>query len=289
MSVESESGASGGDGSTVFVEPTVEPTVEPAARAIVDPIGSIWSDETGRSDGPLVVVVHGSMDRSTGMLKVARHLDDRCRVLRYDRRGYGRSNPHPGPFSMQHQVDDLVELLGGRPAVLVGHSYGGNVSLAAAVRYPELVRGVVVYETPLSWEQWWPGTTAGAVAVAASQNPAEAAERFMQRMIGNARWEALPERTRAQRRAEGAAMVAELADLRLNCPWRPDQIRVPVVAGYGTEGQPHHRLGMEHLVQTVSDGRLVELSGCRHDAPLSHPALFTDAMVQPLLDHLGVD
>ena len=33
-------------------------------------------------------------------------------------------------------------------------------------------------------------------------------------MIGDARWDALPERTRATRRAEGAAMVGELADLR---------------------------------------------------------------------------
>ena len=33
-----------------------------------------------------------------------------------------------------------------------------------------------------------------------------AAERFMRRMVGDARWEALPERTRATRRREGVAM-----------------------------------------------------------------------------------
>lgn len=247
----------------------------------------IWSDETGVTDEVLVVLIHGSMDRSTGLLKVARRLDDRCRVLRYDRRGYGRSSPHPGPFSMQHQVDDLVRLLGGRSAVLIGHSYGGNVALAMAASHPELVRAVTVFETPLSWEDWWPGTTAGAAAVAASQDPAEAAERFMRRMIGDSRWEALPERTRTQRRSEGVAMVAELADLRRHRPWRAADVSVPVLAGFGTAGQPHHRLGMEHLVSTIAGAELVELPGCRHDAPLSHPALFADLMIHPLLDRLG--
>ena len=95
---------------------------------------AVWSDATGDPSGPLVVVIHGSMDRSAGMLKVARQLDDRAHVLRYDRRGYGRSCPHDGPYGMHQQVDDLAALLADRAAVLVGHSYGGNVALATAAR-----------------------------------------------------------------------------------------------------------------------------------------------------------
>ena len=117
------------------------------------------------------------MDRSAGMLKLSRRLDADFRVLRYDRRGYGRSFPHAGPFTMDAQVDDLVALLAGRKAVLIGHSYGGNVALATADRHPDLVAGVAVYETPLSWEPWWPGTTAGSIAVAEAGKPREAAER----------------------------------------------------------------------------------------------------------------
>ena len=40
---------------------------------------------------------------------------------------------------------------------------------------------------------------------------------------------------------------------------------------------------MEHVAATVPGARVVELEGCRHDAPLSHPALFAEAMVLPLL------
>ena len=241
------------------------------------------SDEAGDAGRPLVVLVHGAMDRGAGMLQVSRRLDRRFRVLRYDRRGYGRSAPHPGPFDMAGQVADLVDLLDGRRAAVVGHSYGGNVALAAAQRHPRLVAGAVVYESPLSWEPWWPGTTAGAVAMQQQHDPAEAAELFMRRLIGDARWEALPERTRRTRRAEGPAMVGELADLRRNQPWTADEVHVPVAVGYGTLGRPHHREAMAALSERLPDATLSVLDGCGHGAPTSHPDRFCDELVLPLL------
>ena len=74
-----------------------------------DHLGSVtWS---GPEDGPRVALVHGAMDRAAGLAKVARRLDDRAHVLRYDRRGYGRALHHPGPFTIEANVDDLIGLL----------------------------------------------------------------------------------------------------------------------------------------------------------------------------------
>jgi pimeloyl-ACP methyl ester carboxylesterase len=250
---------------------------------------SIWHDESGHAEGPLIALIHGTMDRSSGMLKLSRLLDHRALVLRYDRRGYGKSAPHPGPFSIDHQVADLVALLGGRRAVLVGHSYGGNVALATAARHPHLVSAVAVYETPLSWEPWWPGTTAGARALATSGDPAEAAEGFMRRMIGDDRWNALPERTRLTRRQEGSALLGELADIGDGAPWTPDQITQRVLAGFGSGGRPHHRRGMEQVAATFANAAAVELVGCGHDAPMHRPALFTELLIDPLLGSASPD
>lgn len=244
---------------------------------------TIWAEEAGPENGTLVALVHGSMDRSTGMLKLSRQLDRTCRVLRYDRRGYGRSIPHDGPFGIDQQVCDLVALLDGRPTVLIGHSYGGDVALATASRHPGLVSGVAVYEAPLSWLPWWPSHTAGGFASANAADPVSAAEGFMRRMIGEARWEGLPERTRATRRLEGAAMVGELVDLRAHAAWEADRIRVPVVAGHGTKASAHQVRGTTEVAASVADGELVVLDGCGHDAPLSHAMLFADLIVRPLL------
>ena len=249
-------------------------------------MSSLWSEEAGDPADPLVVVIHGSMDRSAGMLKLSRRLDPDYRVLRYDRRGYGRSYPHSGPFTMGAQLEDLRQLLAGRKAVLIGHSYGGNVALAMADRHLELVAGVAVYETPLSWEPWWPGTTAGSVAVAAAGQPERAAEAFLRRMLGEQQWEALPERSKQRRRAEGVAMVEELADLRRHQPWLAENIKVPVVTSYGSHGAEHHRRGMEHAAALLGCP-VVELPGSRHDAPHSHPELFRTAVIDPLMSTVG--
>ena len=204
-----------------------------------------------------IVLVHGSLDRSAGMTKLSRRLEDGFRVTRYDRRGYGRSMPHAGPFGIDAQVDDLVHVIASAPdapapCVVFGHSYGGNVALATAERHPELVAGVVVYETPLSWLPWWPGTTAGGDARAWEHDPAGAAERFMRRLIGDARWERLPEATREARRAEGVALVGELGDLGREAPWSRERITAPVLAMRGELGPAASRAGDERASPTGS-------------------------------------
>jgi pimeloyl-ACP methyl ester carboxylesterase len=248
----------------------------------------IWSHTTGRPDGAHVTLIHGSLDRSAGLLKLSRRLDDRYLVTRYDRRGYGRSHPSGGPFGVDQQVDDLVRLLEAqadarRPRLLVGHSYGGNVALALVARHPGLADGVVTYETPLTWRAWWPGDSAGADALAWQSDPALAAERFMRRLIGDERWDRLPESTRRARRAEGSAMVGELLDLRRGPPWHAHEITVPVLAMHGEFGTEHHRRGAETIAAEVPDGRTVMLAGGRHPGPNTHPdevAVIIDEFVE---------
>jgi pimeloyl-ACP methyl ester carboxylesterase len=242
-----------------------------AGRATGGGDAPIWWDEAGEPDAPLVVVVHGSLDRSAGMLKLSRRLDDRFRVLRYDRRGYGRSTPHEGPFGVDDHVTDLAALLAGRPAVVFGHSYGGNIALALADRHPDLVDAVGVYETPLSWLDWWPTGTAGSQAASAGGDPAEAAERFMRRMVGDEKWMRLPAGTRAARRTEGVTMVAELADLARQAPWDAGRIRVPAVAMRGSEGHEHHLRSTAHLGTVLADCPVVTIEGARHFGPNTHP------------------
>ncbi|MEX2627004.1 MAG: alpha/beta hydrolase [Ilumatobacteraceae bacterium] len=240
----------------------------------------IWSHEVGV--GPLVALVHGSMDRSAGLLRLGRQLDGRARVLRYDRRGYGRSTPHDGPFGMDAQVADLACLLQGRRAVVFGHSYGGNVALALAERHPDLVAAVAVYEAPLSWLDWWPGSTSGAAALATQDDPGDAAERFMRRLVGDERWDRLPPSTRAARRAEGAAMVGELTDLRQGPPWSPEGIDVPVTALFGGHGATHHRTAMRHLGELIPSCRVEMVPGARHVGPNTHARDVADRL-EPLL------
>ena len=233
----------------------------------------VHRDESGPPDAALVVLVHGSLDRGTAFYKVSRRLDHDLRVLRYDRRGYGRSQSLPGPYGAAAHVDDLVGLLAERPAVIVGHSYGGDVALAAAVERPDLVRAVAVYEPPMPWTRWWPSTTAGNVA-GEVEDPAAAVELFMRRMIGDEHWERLPGRTKAQRRAEGPAFLGEMADIRTRAPYDPSAVRVPVVVARGTLGAAHHAEAVRRLGELLDGAEPFAIEGAAHPAHMTHPEQF---------------
>jgi pimeloyl-ACP methyl ester carboxylesterase len=103
-----------------------------------------------------VVFVQGVLDRGRSFSRVAGLLSPRCRVLWYDRRGYGASADAPGvPADIDVHIGDLVTVLDGRPAVLVGHSFGGVVAAGAAVRVPETVETLVLYESVTGWAPEW--------------------------------------------------------------------------------------------------------------------------------------
>lgn len=225
-----------------------------------------------------MVLIHGSLDRSAGMIKMARHLNE-FSTLRYDRRGYGRSWQHQGPYAVSDQVDDLQRLLDGRTAVIFGHSFGGNIALAAAQRMGDQIIGVSTYETPLSWMSWWPGTTAGAMGVAAGED--SAAEKFMIRLIGQKRWDALPERTKTERRREGRALVGELGTLRTVQPWDSHLITCPVLCGYGSKGLPHHQEGARWLTGNIEKAQLVCIEDAAHSAPMTHSEECVSRLVLP--------
>ena len=107
---------------------------------------------TGRPVGqaPTMVFLHGLTDSGSGWPGAERHWGSTYSVLTLDQRGHGASprftrdqlHQHPGEV----MVDDATRILEqlDEPAVVVGHSLGGAVALATAVRRPELVRALVL-------------------------------------------------------------------------------------------------------------------------------------------------
>lgn len=246
------------------------------------------ADQPGPLGSPRVVMVHGSLDRSTAFLRSMRLLDD-LTVVRYDRRGYGKSLAAGTCTTFQEQIADLATVVAGRPSVLFGHSIGGVVALALAASQPALVPAVIAYEAPMSWQAWWPRTTAGSAATARSGDAGDAAERFMRRMIGDERWEALPPRTQAQRRAEGPALVAELRSIRppRPVPYDPATLAMPVIAAHGSESRPHHKETARRLASAAPLGELVVVDGANHGVHLTHPAAVAD-LVRHALSRAGL-
>jgi pimeloyl-ACP methyl ester carboxylesterase len=218
------------------------------------------------------------MDRAASFARVVPLLGDRV-VVRYDRRGYGRSLA-AGPGTIEDHAADLLGVIdsyAGGAAVVVGHSIGGVIALAAASARPAAVLAVGAFEAPMPWLPSWESVSAGgdAVAVADAEGTGAAAERFMRRMVGDERWEAMPAEDRQRRRAEGDALVAELRSVRAGGPpYDLAAVTVPVRAARGSRSKPHHRAAAEELARLVGAGEPTEIEGAQHGAHASHPDAF---------------
>lgn len=220
--------------------------------------------------GQRAVLVHGAMDRGAGMAHLARRLRD-APTLRYDRRGYGRAIGL-GTGRLVDHVDDLIAIVGTGPVVLFGHSFGGLVVLAAAATGRLDVRGVATWEVPTPWIDGWSGwelDDPGDV----DDRPGEIAEAFMRRAVGATTYDALPERTRAARRREGAALIADMdPTLAAAAPFDPVRITAPCAFGAGDVSPIAYTIGAKWLAARVPDGRLRLIGGASHGAPMSQPA-----------------
>jgi pimeloyl-ACP methyl ester carboxylesterase len=101
--------------------------------------------------GPDVVLVHGLGSRIGHWLPAARLLARDHRVTLMELPGHGLA-AMPRPFTLEQAADALDRALARvspDPVVVVGHSLGGLVAAAEALRHPERVRGLVLVETAL--------------------------------------------------------------------------------------------------------------------------------------------
>ena len=98
--------------------------------------GELFADVDG--EGPPVVLVHSGVTDGRQWEAVAELIQRRMTVIRYDRRGYGRSAKYKrGRYSASLDLLELLDGLGLDRVVACGNSAGGEAVLEAAALQPE--------------------------------------------------------------------------------------------------------------------------------------------------------
>jgi pimeloyl-ACP methyl ester carboxylesterase len=96
--------------------------------------------------GPRLVFVHGSVGNGAMTWAQQRPLAERFMLVVVDRPGYP-PNPQLKRIDFEEQADEIAGLLEAGDH-LVGHSYGGVISLLAAARRLDRLRSLTVCEPP---------------------------------------------------------------------------------------------------------------------------------------------
>lgn len=243
--------------------------------------------------GPTVVLVHGFALHGGSWNLVSRDLVERGhRVIAFDLRGHGGSTSPDGTVVTEELVGDLLEVVERfevEDAVLVGHSTGGYVALAALVERPELsdhVRGLVLVSS-LAGEvlRDEPDATTAAtidLGVAGRLLRNEAVELLLTGFVSGLG--VGPDVTRTFldefALADHASLVSLVRDLARNSYYdRLDEVRVPsvVLCGDADEVTPcaHSRV----IAEGITDATLVEVADAGHLLNWQHADAVVDAVV----------
>lgn len=128
---------------------------------------------TGDPKNPPLIFVHGSPGEWGAWVNflTSKDLQKRFHLVAIDRPGYGGSGEGKSVRSLKEQARLAASVLqfnqSGKPALLVGHSYGGAVIAQMAVDFPALVSALVFVASSVDpvmeetkWyqhpAQWWP-------------------------------------------------------------------------------------------------------------------------------------
>jgi len=103
-------------------------------------------------EGPLVLLLHGFPDLPTGWDSLRGHLNAAgFRTVAPYLRGYHPATFSDRAFDTSDQADDvalLLDALGEKTAVVVGHDWGADAAYSSATKYPDRVTGMVALGIP---------------------------------------------------------------------------------------------------------------------------------------------
>jgi pimeloyl-ACP methyl ester carboxylesterase len=175
-------------------------------------------------------------------------------VVAYDRRGWGSDPEWDGrPVDLDEHAQDLLDIIGDRPATVIGHSWGGNVAVAAAIKRPDLIVSVGLWETAMPWAPWWKGDQ----------------DRLVRRTIGVIGGK--PPGSPRQNR-ERLLFVVEAME-QLSQQYDLTRFATPCIVGYGTATMPAFGPGMEAFAE-LTGSETFALADATHMAHREAPEDF---------------
>jgi pimeloyl-ACP methyl ester carboxylesterase len=250
-----------------------------------------------RGSGPPVLFIAGATGDGGHFQRVAELLSDEFTVVTYDRRANSRS-PRPDGWestSIEEQSEDaarLIEALGIAPVAIFGNSAGAIIGLDLVIRHPDLVRGAILHEPPMTAGMSNPEETTAAiqqVVEAGMQRggPRGGVEAFVRFVAGDQNFENLDAQLRERMLGNGETFFG--TEFEVIPSYRPDEatlavVKVPVRVMVGPDSAPFFGEAARWLADRLNV-ELERLPGA-HTPYFDRPNEMTET-IRPLLRELS--
>jgi pimeloyl-ACP methyl ester carboxylesterase len=234
--------------------------------------------------------------RLPGMGEFLRDLGSFSRLIRFDKRGTGMSDPVSGAPSLETRMDDVravMDAVGSRRAAFYGLSEGAALSILFAATYPERTAALVVrscsprtmWAPDFPWgrrEEVYQQEVDQALRVFASR--AEAREAV--RALGMQKDDEVEAFVDYIRYCTSPGMLAALYRMNKEIDTRPvlPAVTVPTLVLHGSEDQIVPVQAGAYIARRIRSARLVELPGVGHLALGAGDSRIQDEIEQFLTD-----
>jgi 3-oxoadipate enol-lactonase len=248
----------------------------------------------GSPSGPVVTMSH-SLATSLAMWDPQMAaLESRYRLLRYDTRGHGGTDAPAGAYTLDGLAEDvraLLEALGIARTHFVGLSMGGMIGQILALKYPQLLHGLVLCDTSSRVPPEARATWDDRIRTAETQGMEPLVEPTIGRWFTPAFRERHPDvvdRVRAAMRATPPRGYAGCchAIAALNLTDRLHVIDLPTLVIVGEEDPGTPVAAARTIHDQIRGSQLVVLKSASHLSNMEQPEAFNQA-VTSFLSNLG--
>lgn len=218
-----------------------------------------------------------------------REFSQRYKVIRYDLRGLGKSDPLERPISHRQELYRVLEAAGVKQATLVGCSVSGETILDAALERPELVSAlIIVSAVPGGFElQGEPPKELMQMLAAVEQGELDLASALQLRIWVDGPFRqpgqvGLPVRRRAAEMSRttsskgnwGLALAPDPDPLDPPTAQRLDQIKAPTLIIAGGLDNPEILRAADVMAAAIPNTQKVIIANAAHLPNMEQPAEF---------------
>lgn len=251
-------------------------------------------------EGETVVFVHAGFVDSGMWDDQWEAFASHFRVIRFDMRGYGKSDLVKVPISRRQDLHGLLKQLNVRRAHLIGCSMGGEIVMDFALEHPAMVSSLTVISAiPSGFQmQGAPPPTLLEMMAAVQQGDLTRASELQLRLWvdGMYRQPAQVDQRVRQRAAAmnrivlangtwGKADAQPLNPLDPPAASRLDQLHLPVLIVAGALDHPEILRAADLMASSIAGSKKVILPDCAHVPNMEKPAAFNQAVLDFLDDH----